>query len=459
MRKLILVMGIVMLTGILRSYAQQDVLNLTAQAVYGYDNVSGYALEDSTAYKYSNGRGSYVQTGDYKYDTSVKYQVVSSVINPKQQWLRNYDVNNRITTHIYQQRTGGSWRNNIKYLYDYNSASVYDTTSIQNWDTTANVWTEVRGYKYYYTGSRLDSIVWKKKAGSTWVVEARDKYTYSGSNLSVHLLEVWNDTMTHWDPWQQEIYTYTVTGAIKSYETNLLDFGTLTLQHSSRMEYVYTAGGNIDTLTYFYWNKLSLIWDGFEKHYYTYTQHNDKDLEMIDYWNVGTSHWDSYKWLNYVYDVNYNKTSLTEKVFNGSLYLNSTTQQWLYNGANLPVQYINYGWDDISGTWKPTAGSMSKTIYYYEFPAGISKASPQSIHVYPNPAEDIIHISLQWREALPFIITVHDMQGRLIYQKAEKGALIYNADVVLPGISNGNYMVRATNGKEEMTKLLVVANQ
>lgn len=108
--------------------------------------------------------------------------------------------------------------------------------------------------------------------------------------------------------------------------------------------------------------------------------------------------------------------------------------------------------------WLPEKSNNSQVLYYYEKYNGIANvAEPQEALLYPNPATGSVSLRVNWKQQQPVSILLHDMQGRLVRQWYEQAANTYSLQ--LHGIQAGQYILRAANGSEEMTKLLIIANQ
>lgn len=173
-------------------------------------STTAYALTDTTGYIYHGARGSNMKTGEYLYDTAVYY--VTTAKTPAVRLLRTYDGMKRALNFTNQAYTNGTWRNSLQYTYIYNATGNYDTVYTRVWDTIAGNWKLQRIQHYRYTAGQLDTIHWLMPAGTLWITEAWDSYTYTSGKLVRHKLEVRNDSLVRWDVWQIEDYHYNGTG-------------------------------------------------------------------------------------------------------------------------------------------------------------------------------------------------------------------------------------------------------
>ena len=435
----------------------QGTLRLLAEATYANDSIN-YTLTDSTRYLYSGTRTSNMKTGEHMYDTATHWATVATV--PTVRYARTYDAGNLTASQTVQQYKSLAWRNTQQFLYKYTSANNYDTVWSNNWDTTNALWKTIRMYKYTYDiNGRIDSIYWLKPLGSSWVTEAVDAYLYTDTLLTKHTLDVWNDTLIQWDRWQLETWHYDqTTGKADTYELHTIDIPTITLQPERKEVYVYDASKRVAGLWKYYWFTISQSWQGLNEYYYSYNSHNDITEEVKNYWDLFAQMWGPLSKTYYYYDPSFNITDIIEKQFDYPLFKDYSRKSWLYNSAGLPTIRRNFVWNSMWSAWLPEKSNNSQVLYYYEKYNGIQNiAEPLNILLYPNPATNSVSLRVKWRQSQPVSILLHDMQGRLVRQWYEHAADTYS--LPLQGITAGQYMLRATNGSEEMTKLLIIANQ
>lgn len=437
----------------------QDVSRLIAEVSLANDSVK-YSWFDSTTYTYSGTRTSNWKTGQHLYDTAI-YLVASSSL-PTARYMRTYDTANRIVGNTMQEYKSGGWRNKQQFIYKYLSGKLYDTVWSNTWDTTNLKWETKRIYIYKYTTSlRQDSIYWLKPGGTGFVVEAIDEYLYTDSLLTVHILDVWNDTLARWDRWQQETYHYDAIGKVDTYWNYAIDMATLTTQPERKEVYVYDVNKRIAGLWKYYWFVTSQSWQGLNEHYYTYNTHGDVIQEVVNYWDLFVQMWGPQSKIYYYYDFAYNPTDIIEKRFDNPVYKDYSWVKWLYNSSGLPTEKANYTWNDVLGVWLPEKSNASKKRYYYETNSGIASKNKTDdwLIVYPNPASAVITIKSDRKVSASCYISLSDMQGRLVRQWYEVLGSGASAVLHVNGVSSGNYLLKVNDGNTEMTKLLIVANQ
>lgn len=435
----------------------QGALTLVAEAVYANDSVN-YTIADSTRYVYSGTRTSNMKTGEHLYDTASRWATIARI--PYVRNMRTYDTANNVASHTTQLYKTAGWRNSQQFLYKYLSGAKYDTVWLNRWDTTNLVWETSRIYKYKYNiNGKLDSIYWLRPSGSSWTTEAIDSYVYTDTFLTKHTLDVWNDTLTQWDRWQLETYHYDLAiGMVDTYERHTIDVPTIMLQPEHKEVYVYDGSKRVAGRWAYYWFTISQSWQGLNEYYYSYNSHDDVTEEVKNYWDLFAQMWGPLNKTYYYYDPSFNITDIIEKEFDYPIFKERRRKSWLYNSAGLPTVRRNFVWNDMWFAWLPEKSNNSQTLYYYEKYNGIANAPMQvDALLYPNPASNNINLRIGWRQQQPVSIYLHDMQGRLVCQWDKDAGGIYSLQ--LQGIQSGQYLLHATNGSEEMTKLLIIANQ
>ena len=80
-----------------------------------------------------------------------------------------------------------------------------------------------------------------------------------------------------------------------------------------------------------------------------------------------------------------------------------------------------------------------------------------SISVYPNPTSGMFNIFISNADFTELLITVSDVQGRLVYNLTDKNITSnYNKQIDLEGLAKGIYYIRLSNGSEVKIQKLVI---
>ena len=207
---------------------------LAATSDYAFDG-SSLELTDSAFYKYSNGRGSILNTDDIDvddyglsstilYDTAVMLTDNGGGLEPYQRYISNYDGSNRRMEFLEQYDNGGGLKDNSKHLAvrDANGNITKETTMY--WDGLNNKWdTAGITFREFDSQNKLltDSTVnYGMGVPNPW---NKSVYTYDGSGNMVHSMRYsWNGS--GWDTAGQVINTYSnnkiVTSLEQDYDTS-----------------------------------------------------------------------------------------------------------------------------------------------------------------------------------------------------------------------------------------------
>ncbi|MBK6281733.1 MAG: hypothetical protein IPF54_02840 [Draconibacterium sp.] len=178
------------------------------------------------------------------------------------------------------------------------------------------------------------------------------------------------------------------------------------------MEYpTYDSFGNKTEIIKSTWEVSKTNWKFISKQINNYNSNNIATLLSTYAWNEGTNDWIGYGKYEYVFDENDNlidalkyswdairndwkgdsrREHLYDKAFTmADLILPS----WLTteNRFNKPVQFLDYNWNPNSNNW---IEFQLSTLYYSD--VVISKVSEPALSntkVFPNPVNDLLHIS------------------------------------------------------------------
>jgi len=121
-----------------------------------------------------------------------------------------------------------------------------------------------------------------------------------------------------------------------------------------------------------------------------------------------------------------------------------------YNTINNDKVYYN-----ISGEWLQSAeqGSLMIRPVFGDISGSLNPLSEKTIHVFPNPAKDYIHIEFERYPRETYTLEIYNIQGKQIYFVNNFTDDILNIENLTKGI----YFLRITNNHSEIynTKLIV----
>lgn len=85
---------------------------------------------------------------------------------------------------------------------------------------------------------------------------------------------------------------------------------------------------------------------------------------------------------------------------------------------------------------------------------GISENDPESLKIYPNPANEAITIEVNPTELNNFKAQLIDPSGKVIMEKSCSGKPKYGMDI--SGVKSGSYIIRLVSGEKMINRILVI---
>lgn len=387
---------------------------LAATSDYGFDG-SSLELTDSAFYKYSNGRGSVLNTDDIDvddyglsstilYDTALLLTDNGGGLEPYQRYISNYNSSNQRMEFLEQFDNGGGLKDNSKQLAvrDANGNITKETTLY--WSGLNNKWdTSGITFRVFDSQNKLlsDSVVnhimgvpnpWQKSV-----------YTYDGSGNMVHSMSYnWNGN--GWDTSGQVINTYSNNKIVTSLEQD------------------YDTAGWVDS----YFDSTG------------YDNNGIYNYNLSKYWDV-----DSAKWIYDQLETRTNNSKgLPTNVFFSQW--NDTTSMWevqgegevSYDNNDNPTKievYVYFGGFKI-----PTPFFVRNMYWEYYFNVGVQDAQKKEhVVVYPNPTSTNINVVLGERKDATIKLT--DMSGQTVRSMQVNG--VQKTTVNVSGLPAGNYIL------------------
>lgn len=141
---------------------------------------------------------------------------------------------------------------------------------------------------------------------------------------------------------------------------------------------------------------------------------------------------------------------------------------WSVSNANCSVDStglvsgITLGIDSIMYTVTNGCGSLSAllplTVYNCNY-AGVQKVNPISrLHIYPNPANDVLHLVWNSASTKVWSVTIADVAGRTVIRKSSAGAQSASEMLIdVSALADGVYLVRAATADGDYTDKLVIS--
>lgn len=362
-----------------------------------------YENSDSLLLTWSGQRGGDIQGGPVKYDSynGVKWNTATSMWENSMMSVQSFDASDNIeqTTQKIWNAVTNMWENDYRSSYVYNSGNMKTQETDQNWDAITSMW--VNSYKI--------------------------NYTYTGNDVATETSQNWNTVTSSWE-------------------------------NSYKKTYYYLPNGKIDYTLGQYW--VGGSWQNADRSTYSYDSNGDNDVTLGQIWNNGTSSWDNYDRTTMTYSNNRMITSVRQLWNSGSSsYVNEDKSTYTYNSYNQIKTLTTESWNNGTSSWEAQTGDQKISVNYEEFTTtGVNDlASGGKIDIYPSPAQNTIHIELNWKSQQAFGIGIYDMQGRVVMQWSEPATAGYSKDISVSDLPSGNYFIRVAGEKGNLvTRIAVV---
>ena len=331
---------------------------------------------------------------------------------------------------------------------------VYETYSLstQQWSNDAKV-----AYTYNADGD-VTSAVTYDYSGGTWVNDLKEECTYNGEGKIIQVIE------SDWDgsAWQLSKkceYTYNVSGYIETKITSLYQSGNWA--NSLKSDYTYDGNGKL-TLDFVSAWSTTKGWITDSKFEYTYDGNQristiDKstiDLGMGE-WNLSRRNafthdgngnlihrddsqwigsWDVYQYEEFTYSNTYVLADL--------LLPYSWLLQYFYFAHQLTgtIQYV-YNYDVVN-----FVQYRRGTCTYTQQNVGINSHVLVGVSVYPNPATDLLNVTLPDASQTANIV-LFDLYGR----KVLECPVAHNQSISISHLPSGMYICNITAGNYTST--------
>lgn len=318
------------------------------------------------------------------YDTMLRWLVA-----PDTTWYNffseahaTYDGLNDITSYKINFTDSVTYRN-ASYLNTYNAAG--------------NI---IKGYTFFPVSGVMDSAY-------------KQYYSYNSSNrLTEDSIYVY--TGTGWRMVAKTYYTYNTAGNPITIETYA--DSTAPLREKIKYENTYDAAGHLLTVLTSYFDGTNLT--PYVKDTFAYTPGLDFNTSWKEYQYDGINHY----WAPYFYEVKH----ISASALPDTLYIrgfDSLANSWVpqtmqvanYDTFRLPTRLYSY---QYNGTAYPLLASNVTSYYYQRYNDNTGVASTTNEHtvvVYPNPAENNVHINIEGLTAnTNIIVTLYNVNGQIV---------------------------------------------
>ena len=218
------------------------------------------------------------------------------------------------------------------------------------------------------------------------------------------------------------------------------------------------------------WDTTALVWNNSTADSILYFPGGDKSVETTLRWDTTTHAWANINMHTFTYDANHNVLTDTTLNWNNAAaaFIYNKLRINSYNTYNQILVTTTETWNTASSSWiyrlgtggGPGNASDIQWRYYYELysaPTDVKGAviDNGSMVTFPDPANDLLSVKLNWNEATAFTIGIYDMRGSLVRQWSEPAVQSYVRTIPVSDLAPGFYIIQAGNGRQQQTQQFI----
>lgn len=406
---------------------------LIAEAHWNY-NGAMFRPSDSSSYSYlSSARG-----GDLnhpiKYDQRMVWSFLGdSAYHNSLNYLQEFDVNNNVTVSISQYWDGVMWINDQKSLFFYNTGNQ-----------------QVR---------RVNQV-WSSSSG--WLNASQNLYSYNtAGKMYLDQYQTWNSLSSDFDASTVKTYFYDGMGNLVN-ETDKM-FVSGTPLYTNQYEYTYSATNQVITSTYSYSSSGSITgFSNVNRYTNTYDTLDNRTTQLYQLYNSTTMAFenrDLHLYSDFMNHMPGTEILQTWDNTGSGAWVNDTRYTNAYNGADQLTSRTGISWNS-AGFWDYALNDQMARFYYGSYLTSVKHVSGinGTASIYPNPAQNMVHVDIKWNEAQAATVYIYDMAGRVVRQWDAPNTANYNSAISVDDFAAGNYLVKISGKNGEIVKQIVIAH-
>jgi hypothetical protein len=309
----------------------------------------------------------------------------------------------KLTSSLSEFFDGSSWLpiNTSEFTYDDddNLTEIIDL----DWDTGTSQWIKSEVSTYTYNANNRSVVeLYQKYNGSTIEFQDRVSNTYNSEGFLIQILE--EDYLT--SSWVNafkinlEYANGNIVSGISS-EWNGEDW--IIGEDSSKVTINYNANGTVSSVVSDIWDGTS--WFAAYRSVYSYDGNNRVVLQEEQFWD-GSAWMAEYK-TEYAYDVNGNVLTNKEFYNDNGVFIQENEETNTFDTSQLMANFAHpfkdksgidylFSVNGIVNKILTTTTANRRTTYNYDqTTASIPKFDLTDVQVYPNPAKDVVNVSIQ----------------------------------------------------------------
>jgi hypothetical protein len=429
----------------------QTASRLVAQVNQSVKSSTSSAQIDSQVFAYSAGRGGDLTNNHFwgiaigrMFDSMKNYVSVSGGTFTKTGLiLQDFKGKNTTNVVVLNPNSSGGFDNymSASLLYDiHNNLVKYNdyTFSSSTWVNNSE------SVNTFDAANNMITSIWQTWNGSAWVNNNKDSMAYDASgNIILTIYFSWDSTKNQWQAREYDANTYNAANQMTSHLVQNVDISGAA-KNLNKDLYQYDLHGHMQSETFQNWNNSSASWITFLGDTVKYNTTGDTSTA------IGTTYPTPstppiYSRHIVVTDAGGNTVyGLFQSYDNVKGYTDISRNLYTYNSFG---QMLSNTSEIANGTggWIPDTSSFYQSRFYYETYTPTSVASinvsPEVLKVYPNPASDLVNISLKWSEPQTFTVGIYNMQGRLMQQWGMQKTSDYEKQISVSVLPAGNYIL------------------
>jgi hypothetical protein len=417
-----------MITAYYRNFENNDWL-ISYQEEYEYDadgnetmHISCYWNEGVLSVKFKN-EFTYDPNGNESTNTFYDWDFDSNEWIPMYYGESTYE-NGKLTLYIDHEWIDNDWQQYYKIEHTYDPNGNRTQWIIYDWFGSWQF--NFKGESEYDSHEKETLYVESMWDGNAWVetFKYKNEYKYDpAGNMTETIYFSWED-----DDWRIE-YKYV---------------------------YEYDNDKNVTMSASYGWDIDSNKWTGWDKYDYKYESGNV--IEMVNFF------WENEDWVKlrkneHEYDANDNMTLSVSYSWENNDWVKSDKYEYTFDLAYLltdliipPDSYMNNKKLDEKGfSWDGTDWTMLYLAIYYWSEREINaipdiKSENYSINIYPNPATNEIHLILDAKETVDYII--YNSAGQTVM----RGKLQTQPTINIQSLPSGIYFLKVSERTMKVIK-------
>jgi hypothetical protein len=363
------------------------------------------------------------------------------------------------------------WINYRHITITYDEYGYDDLYTFLRWNENLDRWDSIYKENSDFDENRnlLQYVEWQGNDLNEWEYYYKEVNTYNDDNsLNDSYIAFWNTDIEEWENYHREEFYYHESGLTNYRLYYLWMNGEWTL--SLKTDYYYGETELLDSLTTF--QREMEEWILFSQRNFSYDENENpvlvKDVRWID------EMWENYQQYESEYDQSNYRTSYISSIWDGisstwiyqykleDLYdesgnrLMASSYNWSLNemqwiGIDMSENYFDednnllmaafFDWDDNLSDWV----IKEKAFYYRSIISQIPEHASDSIHIYPNPVENVL--TIETNNEYHFNCTILSLTGQKLAQmkvshsKNQINMAKYPAGIYFLQLKDGNKII------------------